>query len=74
MLAKSVTTELATRDCLEVRGPVDCDFGGAFGVASSFERFDKDGPPDGASWCQSLGDDLVRGREGKIHTGPEAPL
>ena len=71
LLAKSATTELATRDCLEVRGPVDCDFGGAFGVASSFEGLDKDGPPDGASWRESLGDDLVRGREGKIHAGPD---
>ena len=50
---------------------MDWDLGRAFGVASSLERLDKDGPPEGASRCESLGDDLVRGREGKIHSGPD---
>lgn len=58
----------------KIRRSVDCDFGRAFGVASSFERLDKDGQPDGVSWCESLGDDPVHGREGKGNARPDALL
>jgi len=50
---------------------VDCDFGRAFGVASSFEGLDEDGTPDGFSFWKGPRDDQVHGREGKSNAGPD---